>query len=276
MGNPPPRDNSPTAFFALTLLLSAPLYLLNALAFQNLLGSPETGPLYITLLTFTPAVAASLLTWRRRRSGAVKGLLSRALDVKRVTQTRWVLTALLLGPLIFVLSVGWMALLNAPMPSAMVPILALPAVIAFVLLLAAGEEVGWMGYAAEPLQARHGALRAALILGVIWAMWHLPFFVFLFPDPISVGAQLLTLIGARILLFWIFNNAGKSVFAAILYHAADNTAFMVLPDIKSVVPLGSVVQCGVTLAVALAVVLLWNSSTLTRFRFGARSTPNVE
>ena len=199
-----------------------------------------------------------------------KKLLFRVFDFQRIARTRWYIPALLLGPLIFALSVGWMELLDAPIQSAMLPILALPAVFAFVFLLAAGEEVGWMGYAAEPLQARHGALRAALILGVIWALWHLPFFVVLFPNPIALGAQLLTLIGARILLVWIFNNTGRSVFAAILYHAADNSALMVFSDIKSTVPLGSVVQCVLTLTAAFAVVLLWDSSTLTRLRFGIR------
>ena len=39
-----------------------------------------------------------------------------------------------------------------------------------------------------------------------------------------MGAQLLTLIANRVLVTWIFNNTGKSVFAAIVFHAADNTA----------------------------------------------------
>ncbi len=262
--------SSPAAFFALTFLLSAPLYLLNALAFREVLGSPETGAFYIAFLTFTPLMAASLLTLRNHGRRGFKMLLHRVFDFRRIARTRWYLAAILLGPLIFALSVGWMEFLDAPIQSAMVSILALPAVFAFVFVLAAGEELGWMGYAAEPLQTHHGALRAALILGVIWAVWHLPFFVFLFPHPIALGAQLLTLIGARILLVWIFNNTGKSVFAAILYHAADNAALMVSPDIKSTVPLGSVVPCVLTLAAAVTVVLLWDSSTLTRLRFGLR------
>jgi membrane protease YdiL (CAAX protease family) len=276
MVNPRPRANAPTAFLALTFLLSAPLYLLDVLANRNVLGGPEMGPVYISVLTVTPALAACLLTVQRQGREGFKELIGRILDFRRVTRTRWYLPTLLLGPLVFVLSAGLMAALGAPLPSAIAPLLALPAVFAFFIVLAAGEELGWMGYAFKPLQARHGALAAALMLGVVWGAWHAPFFVFTIPDPIAFGAQILAQIGTRVLVVWIFCNTGRSVFAAILYHAADNTALVLAPDIKSVVPLGMVVQCGFTLAVASAVALMWDSSTLTRFRLGASAKPDPE
>ena len=39
-------------------------------------------------------------------------------------------------------------------------------------IAAIGEELSWSGYAIDPLQDRFGALRGALLLGVIWAVWH--------------------------------------------------------------------------------------------------------
>ena len=91
----------------------------------------------------------------------------------------------------------------------MAPLLALPAVFLFFFLLATGEEAGWMGYVFEPMQARAGALRAALVPGMIWALWHVPFFVFMMPDPIVAGAQLLMLVGNRVLVVWVFNNTSR-------------------------------------------------------------------
>lgn len=257
---------APIAFFASTFLLSAPLYILNALANYEVLGSPHLSAVYISLLTLTPILAASLIEFRKGGFGDLKKLLSRILDFNRITQKRWWVIALLLGPLIFILSVGWMAVSAQPVPPSMVPVAALPAVLAFAFVLAAGEETGWMTHAAEPLQAHFGALSAALILGSVWALWHVPFFLFFFPDLIVLGAQLLTLVGARVILVWVFNNAGGSVFAVILYHAADNTAFMVLPDIKIVVPDGAVVHCVFTLVAALAIALIWEPKTLGRLR----------
>jgi membrane protease YdiL (CAAX protease family) len=136
-------------------------------------------------------------------------------------------------------------LAGLPIPPALAPLVAFPAVFPLFFLLAAGEEVGWMGYAFEPMQTRGNALSAALVLGAIWALWHVPFFVFT----------------------WIFNNTGKSVFATILFHAADNTALVTLPEIHANTPWGGVLHCGVILFVVTGVTFLWGPRTLARYRF---------
>ena len=56
----------------------------------------------------------------------------------------------------------------------LVPISTLGAVI-FVLVI--GEEIGWRGYAQPALERDRSPLAAALILGVLWGLWHLPTFV---------------------------------------------------------------------------------------------------
>ncbi|WP_052572286.1 CPBP family glutamic-type intramembrane protease [Chthonomonas calidirosea] len=46
----------------------------------------------------------------------------------------------------------------------------------FALLSNPWEEVGWRGFALPRLQARHMAFTATLIVGGLWALWHLPLF----------------------------------------------------------------------------------------------------
>lgn len=53
----------------------------------------------------------------------------------------------------------------------------------FVIVLLAGgplgEELGWRGLALPVLRDQLGLLTAALVIGIIWAVWHLPFFAVL-------------------------------------------------------------------------------------------------
>jgi hypothetical protein len=60
-----------------------------------------------------------------------------------------------------------------------------------------------------------------------------------------------------------------SVFAVILFHAADNTALVTLPEVQAISPWGAVVTCGLVLAAAAVVTLLWGPRTLARFRFSS-------
>ncbi len=82
------------------------------------------------------------------------------------------------------------------------------------------EEPGFRGYALPRLQVGRSALLASLILGVLWAFWHLPFVVtgediwidaFLFPFEWSI------------VYTWLFNNANGSVLIVMLFHNMNNT-----------------------------------------------------
>ena len=92
------------------------------------------------------------------------------------------------------------------------------------------EESGWSGFAIPRLQQRFGAWRACLVLGPLWALFHLPVFLVpgqIFPtkvDAITMVVQMgFLIIGAtllRIVMTWVFNNTKGSILIAILFHAA--------------------------------------------------------
>lgn len=105
----------------------------------------------------------------------------------------------------------------------------------FILLTVAagiGEEFGWRGFLLPRLQARHSALVSSLIIGVMWATWHIPLFFIegsfqhtlqsengLLP---AVLAMSLFVIVSSIWFTWIFNNTRGSVLLAAVMHGASN------------------------------------------------------
>lgn len=261
------KSNSLVAFFTLTFLLSVPFYILSALAYLNVLGRPDMGPLYIGLFTITPIASASILAYRSNGSQGLKELLRRTFDFKKISKRKWYMVIVLLPFLLYILSLLCIELLGFPVPPALTTVLALPALIPIFFLLAAGEEVGWMGYSFESMESRLGAVRAALVLGVIWGLWHVPFFIFIMPDPVVLTSQFFTLVATRVLVVWIFNNTGKSVFAAILFHALGNVALMTFPEINAIIPWGSAVYCILVIIASIIVMFLWDSQSLAQYRF---------
>ena len=126
------------------------------------------------------------------------------------------------------LSVLWSALPYAP-PS--VPWLALPLVFVMTLLAlcfsAVGEEVGWRAFALPGLQTCFGALWASLILGVIWAAWHVTFSQV--PAHLPWWLFLLGTLALSILCTWLYNSTGRSLLLVALFHGAINTWAVLLP-----------------------------------------------
>ena len=81
-----------------------------------------------------------------------------------------------------------------------------------------GEEIGWRGYALPRLLTRWSPLTAGAVLGVIWAVWHLP--VVLADPGLRVPAPfLLQVVPLSILFTWLFLRTKGSVLIAVLFHA---------------------------------------------------------
>lgn len=98
---------------------------------------------------------------------------------------------------------------------------------------AAGEELGWQGYAIDPMQNRWGALKASVILGLVWAIWHIFGFVQSNHTATWIVWQSLAMVPFRILIVWLYNNTGKSVFAATVFHATSNVSQFLFPNYGS-------------------------------------------
>jgi membrane protease YdiL (CAAX protease family) len=123
-----------------------------------------------------------------------------------------------------------------------------------------GEEPGWRGLLQPLLAERLSPRRAGLVVGLVWATWHLPLFAI--PDTPQSQLPPTMFLGFTIALGvvygWVAERTRNSVPAAIVLHAASNTAAGVLPVLPqsaggSVLPFALVT--GVTVMTA-AILLL--------------------
>jgi hypothetical protein len=119
------------------------------------------------------------------------------------------------------------------------------------------------------MQARWAALPASLLLGLIWAAFHIVPLLEAGRALAWIGWWTLGTVGLRVLLIWIYNNTGHSVFAAALCHAMAN-----LSSIGPFLDFGpggfsydAQQISGILLAVAAVVVIaIWGPRTLMRIR----------
>jgi membrane protease YdiL (CAAX protease family) len=131
----------------------------------------------------------------------------------------------LLSPLPFYLAaVGLNTLLGAPAPTAAQwatwpSLFTIFASFLFVPLRGAWEEGGWRSYALPKLLAGRSALTASLILGMVWALWHLPLFV----TGQTHWLIAFLILPLSIIFTWLFNHTSGSALLAFLFHAAFDT-----------------------------------------------------
>ena len=125
-----------------------------------------------SLMAVCPMIAACILVYQEEKGGGIKRLLKRIFDYKSIKPKIWYAPILCLMPLIMVLSYAVMLLLGRPLPAPNIALLTIPFLFVVFFLSAAGEEAGWMGYAVDPLQERWSAVATSLLLGFVWAIWH--------------------------------------------------------------------------------------------------------
>jgi membrane protease YdiL (CAAX protease family) len=130
-----------------------------------------------------------------------------------------------------------------------------------------GEEIGWRGYALPRLQARHGALAASLLIGVVWAVWHVPKFLTAgSAQDYSPWLFLVDTVANAVLYTWVFNSTGGSLLKVTLLHASLNTSAVFLPILPAAAgdTRPTVIAIGLRCAAAIAVVLATGPSRMSR------------
>jgi membrane protease YdiL (CAAX protease family) len=247
-----------TAFFVLTFVLTIPIYILAIFV-------PAMEAATSFLFVFIPLISALVLAFRENGSDGAKKLIKRSFDFKKITRKMWYVPLVFMMPFVFLVVFWILGFIGDVLPETIFPLSMAPILLIMFFFMALGEEIGWMGYAYDPMEERWNASRASLILGIIWFTWLTPFYIVVAGNTLLWAAGALVLmIGVRILLSWIFNNTGKSIFSAILFHAIFNVSVTVLPGYTS--PLGPVIAAVLVIIILVIITRVWDPQTLTQLR----------
>jgi membrane protease YdiL (CAAX protease family) len=181
--------------------------------------------------TFAPALVALWLTSRANGGAGIPVLLHRILDWR--VGVRW-----------YVFAIGFMAAIKLTVASVYrvitggwprfghEPWFIIVAAIVISTVFQAGEEIGWRGYAFPRLATRFGFARASLLLGVIWACWHLP--LFFVPGADKQGQSfivyLLQVIALSVAMAWLYLHTNGSLLLMMLMHSAVNQTKDIVPS----------------------------------------------
>lgn len=248
---------STVKFFALTYVMSWICWIVAVeLSGPAQPRFPILREVLILLGTFAPAIAALVLTASANGKAGLAAIASRLLPAD--VGFEWYVFAILYMPavkaavaLIYRLGVGgWPPFGHEG-----------PVVIAAAILLStpvqAGEEMGWRGYALPRIAARLGFRWAAVAVGLVWGVWHLP--LFFLPDADKYG-QSFPLYVAGVVAFsiantWLYAHTNGNLFLTMLMHSAFNQTIGIIPDLLR--PGEPPVALGASLPFLLTIACMW-------------------
>jgi hypothetical protein len=187
----------------------------------------SVSPLLILLGTFGPFFSAVTMVARRSGFRGLGQFLGQALRWRVGVQ--WYAVALLAPAAIRLVVIALHIVKGGSISDLSDPSLwlAIPSTFLIVLLIGGptGEEFGWRGYLLQRVQPLFGLLGAAILIGVVSALWHLPLFW------ISGTAQshlpfalfVVRTVALSVISTWLYNGTKRSLLFVLLFHASLNT-----------------------------------------------------
>jgi membrane protease YdiL (CAAX protease family) len=228
----------PYRFFVIAFIWSwiiwAPLVLgsLKIIAIPDNLMSILTIPV-IMLGVFGPMVGALSALYQEQGKGSSKKYLRSFLDFHLGWKT-YIFSIIIFGVSTFI---AWFLpeLFGEKRLPMLLPSiwLFIPYLIMMILLGGGQEELGWRGYALSILENKFGICLANLILGLIWACWHLPLFLIngASQSYMNFGGFILLIVGYAFILSWFREMSGNRPFSGMFVHGLFNAFIPLMPAI---------------------------------------------
>lgn len=207
-----------STFVALTFVLTWVPWL--TVAWMLRTGRPPVVTTLVLIGGFGPFFAAALVA---AAGGDLRSWLGRLVDVGAPLGV-WA-AAVLVPVALYVLALGVFLLAGGGFDRASVlPAAAVPAVVFATFVRGGLEEPGWRGMALPVLQRSVGAFWASIVIGTIWALWHVP--LFLMPGSSQAGTPFWlyapVVVGISVIATWLYNAGGGRVLVPVVFHTLSN------------------------------------------------------
>lgn len=178
----------------------------------------------VFLGVFGPTIAGVLTVWLQGES--VRGWLRTSFSLR--VSPRWILIAVSVPVLVYGISAAVLVAVGTPIQLTELGLgiaVFLGGLPTATLLSGGNEELGWRGYLLPKLQQRYDALSASLLVGIVWAGWHLP--VYLLPLGLTNGPFALFvpfIVLFSIVYTWVYNSTSGNVLVVMVLHGSTNSA----------------------------------------------------
>ena len=212
---------------------------------------------------YGPFIGSFSLTFLNEGKEGVNNMGRRFWNLK--TSRLWLLISLVLFPILYGASSIIAFLVEGTFPA--LAWLSDPSTLLYMVAISFvgggfPEEFGWRGYALPRLQAKWNALISSLILGLVWAFWHIP--IWYIEGDSHQGTPfflfVLTIVFLSILFTWVYNNAEESILAAVALH----TSYNVMAKLGLLSPVGSVIYIVLFFGLTLVVIPVFGYKKLVR------------
>ena len=250
-------------FFTLSFLFSWVVW-----AYMIFFDIPDNLYIWILFLgAFGPTFAAIYLVHRHENSASIKDFWIRTVSITRISW-KWYFFIFLIYPAILIFGFFIYSLFGGTSPGADDFIGGLNTAgdylfLIFMMMLGGpiAEELGWRGYALDPMRKKSGLIYASLLLGLIWIIWHFPLF---FVEGSSQNAKgfgiafyswCIQLIANSFIFTLVYFNTRRSILSAILLHFFANVLYP--PNLEST---GEIIFTFVRVAVIVIIIIYWKKT----------------
>jgi membrane protease YdiL (CAAX protease family) len=216
-------------FFLLTYAMMWTCFL--SVAFSGISAQTPLGGGLLLLGTFAPSIMALALTAYTEGKGAALQLLNRVMNPPAAM--RWYVFAVTFIPIVkLVAAIVHRGVLGVWPRFGTEPLWLLPLAVAFSTPFQIGEELGWRGFALPRLAARLGFGGGSVLLGIVWAFWHVPQFFVREADTYgqSFLIFLLQVMALSVVMAWLYVRVEGSLLPLMVMHAAVNNTKDIVPS----------------------------------------------